>query len=222
MLIGKMEIKIKELQYYYQENQAIFKNLSVDFESQKITLIYGRSGSGKSTFLKCLCGLIKAKKGKIEFNNHDISMFNERKLADFRLKNIGFVYQFFHLLPSLTVKENILLPANLANLNAEQRCQELLEKYDIQKLSQKWPEHLSGGEAQRVALCRALINQAPVILADEPSGNLDRKNRDRVLKEFSRLRNEEEKSMIIVTHDEAFKEIADTILHLENGQLMKQ
>eukprot|EP01047_Picozoa_sp_COSAG01_P002067 COSAG01_NODE_52_length_31456_cov_125.226648_25_plen_218_part_00 len=215
-----MKISLNKVNKSFNNRPNILDKLNQNFESARINVIFGRSGSGKSTLLKCLCGVENIDQGSLKYGNVEINKLNAKERAAFRLKNIGFVYQFFHLLPSLTVNENIQLPLKLLKQKNTKKYAELINMLGIEHIQKAWPDTLSGGEAQRVALCRALITNPPVILADEPTGNLDQKNRDLIINHFNRLAKEEKKTIIIVTHDSVFTEITEHIYDLQGGKLV--
>jgi putative ABC transport system ATP-binding protein len=183
---------------------VILKNMNFTFPSNKKLIgIAGPSGSGKSTLLALIGGLLQVKDGKITVYNENIHSFSEKRLASYRLENIGFIFQSFHLIHSLTVIENILVTSWLQK-NTEifdQRAQELMNRLGISHLSSAYPSTLSGGEMQRVAIARALIRKPKLIIADEPTGNLDSKNSDRVIDLLLSLAESEGAQVLIASHD---------------------
>jgi len=205
----------------YTDNQLVLNNLSLGVNPGEIHVIYGRSGSGKTTFLNCLAGVIPTDQGQVTILGTDLSQLTENQRADFRLNHIGILYQFFNLLPALTIKENITLPAQLLKKDYTEQLLQLATYFGIEGLLSKWPEQCSGGECQRVALCRALICQPSLLIADEPTGNLDTKNRDIVLSYFKTLAQEKKIGMVIASHDDALKKMADVVWNLSEGRLIK-
>tara|TARA_B100001989_G_scaffold60059_1_gene40080 strand:+ start:151 stop:831 length:681 start_codon:yes stop_codon:yes gene_type:complete len=198
----------------------ILNNISLTIPKNKITLIKGRSGSGKTTLLHCLAGLIQPQSGKIMFNDTNICQLSANDRANYRLNNTGIIYQAFNFLPSLTIYENIILPAIMANQDSsiyEHRCQELTTLLGINQQLQKLPQAISGGELQRAALVRALINQPQVIFADEPTGNLDTSHRDIIFDTFKQLNSQQDLSLIFTSHDPKAATIADHIIEITDG-----
>ena len=183
--------------------------------------VVGRSGSGKSTLLHLLGGLDRADSGEIEVDGVRIDRLDERGLTAIRRHKIGFVFQTFHLLPELTGGENVLLPARLARdgVEAAPRAEELLERLGLARVARRLPTELSGGEQQRLAIARALINDPALVLADEPTGNLDEESGADVLNLLRRL-TDSDRSVVLVTHDRAATRIADRVLRLEGGRLV--
>jgi len=182
----------------------------------------GASGSGKSTLLGLLAGLDTVTSGSIVLDGTDITNLGEDALARVRGRKIGFVFQNYQLVPTLTAEENVLLPAELSGLNggSRQRARALLERVGLANRSHHYPVQLSGGEQQRVALARAFITQPPILMADEPTGNLDSANGQHVLDLLVRLNREEKATLVLVTHDRALAEHADRILTLRDGQIL--
>ena len=203
----------------YDEHRMVLKDLTATFEPGSIGLLYGRSGSGKTTLLNCLSGVEPPQNGDVIINGININELTENERANFRLRHIGIIYQFFNLLPSLSVAENILLPAMILKQNQKDHMHALAKRFDIDHLLSQWPTNLSGGECQRVAICRALICQPSLILADEPTGNLDVNNRNIVMDFLKELATTNELSIIIATHDQELHSYADASWTLTNGQL---
>ena len=183
--------------------------------------VVGRSGSGKSTLLHLLGGLDRPDSGEIEVDGVRIDRVNERGLTAIRRHKIGFVFQTFHLLPELSGTENVLLPARLARdgVEAAPRAKELLERLGLAHIARRLPTELSGGEQQRFAIARALINDPALVLADEPTGNLDEESGADVLNLLRRL-TDSDRSVVLVTHDRGATRIADRVLRLEGGRLV--
>ena len=201
----------------------ILKDISFDIFENSITLITGRSGSGKTTLIHCIAGLIVPQKGSINFESSDLCQMNHNKRAKYRLENTGIVYQSFNFLPSLTIEENIVLPAIMAKQPRDQyikNCNQLCQELGIENQQNLLPQSVSGGELQRAALVRALINQPKIIFADEPTGNLDTSNRDIILNTFKKIKNEKELSIVFTSHDPIAYEIADRVVELGDGKLL--
>ena len=201
----------------------VLKGIDLSIREKEVIAIVGASGAGKTTLLQILGTLDKADTGKIEFDGTDISKLKGKQLASFRNSNIGFVFQFHQLLPEFTALENVCIPAFIAGRaksEAEEKASELLTFLNLgDRLSHK-PSELSGGEQQRVAVARALINKPSVILADEPSGNLDTENKNELHKLFFRLRDNFGQTIIIVTHDRQLAEMSDRILQIKDGLIV--
>jgi lipoprotein-releasing system ATP-binding protein len=198
----------------------VLKGINLDIPAGKLYSIVGASGAGKTTLLQILGTLSKPDSGDIFFNDKKISAFSEKELAAFRNKEIGFVFQFHHLLPEFTALENVCIPAFIAKTpkaKAEARAKELIAYLGLSDRMEHKPAELSGGEKQRVAMARALVNSPSVILADEPSGNLDSANRDELHELLFRLRDDLGQTFIIVTHDDNFAERSDRIIHIKDG-----
>ena len=218
-LYNENVIQLTSIFKSYEGRDNVLNDLSATFPTGSLSLLYGRSGSGKTTLLNCISGVEPFENGQVSINNTVISGLSDDAKADFRLANIGIIYQFFNLLPSLSVEENILLPATILKKDQRLYLRELAERFEIDHLLQKWPDTLSGGECQRVAICRALICQPKLILADEPTGNLDIRNRDIVMTYLKDLTKTQDLSLIIATHDQELHEYADAIWALRSGQL---
>lgn len=198
------------------------KDISIDIAQGELVLIMGPSGSGKTTLLSMIGGLLRPTSGRIFMDNIDISTCSESVLPDIRANKIGFIFQSFNLLEALTVRENILFPAHLRPMKineAKIRADELIDKLGLSKRRKALPSTLSGGEKQRVAIARALINQPPLILADEPTGNLDSQSGQDVMMLLHDIARDEGCSVILVTHDPRVENIADRILWLEDGSI---
>ena len=193
--------------------------VDITINDGEMVAIIGKSGSGKSTLLNLLGGLDKATEGKVFYNDKDLSTMNDSKLSEFRLKNIGFVFQFFDLIPELTAEENVLFPAKLAK-KKETSEGELYTALDINDRVKHYPAELSGGQQQRAAIARALINDPDVILCDEPTGNLDKRSGEEVMNLLKRLNKENGKTVIIVTHDSDIASQCGRIIELSDGKII--
>ncbi len=195
--------------------------VSVAMKRGELVLIMGPSGSGKTTLISMLGGLLRPTAGTIVVDGEDITVLGERDLPRVRARKIGFVFQAFNLLDALTVEENILFPARLVRdgvSQAQARADQLIDRLALSKRRRALPQTLSGGEKQRVAIARALINAPPIILADEPTGNLDSANGQEVLMILHDVARDEGCAVILVTHDPRVEDIADRILWLEDGE----
>jgi len=198
----------------------VLKGINLEIPMGKIYSIVGASGAGKTTLLQILGTLSNPDSGSIYFNNRNISSFSEKEISAFRNKEIGFVFQFHHLLPEFTALENVCIPAFIAKTSkaeAEKKALGLLKYLGLSDRKEHKPSELSGGEKQRVAVARALINSPTVVLADEPSGNLDSANRDELHELLFKLRDDFGQTFIIVTHDDNFAERSDMIIHIKDG-----
>jgi lipoprotein-releasing system ATP-binding protein len=202
----------------------VLKDISLSVEKNKVSVIVGASGAGKSTLLHILSGLDRPDSGEVFFESENIFKYSDEKLAHFRNKNIGFVFQFHHLLPEFTAAENVAIPklASGVKLNkALKYAEELLELVGIYDRRDHKPAELSGGEQQRVAVARALVNDPKIIFADEPTGNLDSKNSESIHQLILRLRDEYKKTFVIVTHNPELMQLADRIFEIKDGRLTK-
>jgi lipoprotein-releasing system ATP-binding protein len=201
----------------------VLKGVNIQIKKGEVISIVGASGAGKSTLLHILGTLDRANIGTLEINGKIISDLNDRKLAEFRNKNIGFVFQFHHLLPEFTALENVCIPAFISGLskkNAEEKAKELLTFLGLEKRMDHKPNELSGGEQQRVAVARALINTPSVVFADEPSGNLDSINAKELHQLFFTLREKFNQTFVIVTHNEELADMADRKLVMRDGNII--
>ena len=198
----------------------VLKGIHLEIPSGKIYSIVGASGAGKTTLLQIIGTLSKPDSGQIFYNDKNVSSLSEKELSSFRNREIGFVFQFHHLLPEFTALENVCIPAFIARCSkkeAETEAFRLLEYLGLTDRLQHKPSELSGGEKQRVAVARALINKPAVVLADEPSGNLDSANREELHDLLFKLRDDFGQTFIIVTHDDHFAERSDRIVHIKDG-----
>ncbi|MCT7542105.1 ABC transporter ATP-binding protein [Aliarcobacter cryaerophilus] len=205
-------IKVKNLMHYYNNDKAL-ENINLEINKGEFVCLVGESGSGKSTLLSIISTLLKPTKGELFFEN--LNYKNIKDIDDFRKTNIGFIFQFHYLINYLTVKENI----KLANEKAtENEIHNLLKILRIDNLSNKYPNEISGGQRQRVAIARALINKPKVIIADEPTGNLDSKNSLNVFEIFKKL-SQEQVTIIVATHDKNLAQIANKIYEVKDGKI---
>jgi lipoprotein-releasing system ATP-binding protein len=200
----------------------VLKGIDLEIQKGDIISIVGRSGAGKTTLLQILGTLDRPDSGKVYFNNEDPFQLNDAKLSAFRNQHIGFVFQFHQLLPEFSAIENVMIPGMIAgrkSADLKKRAEYLLQKLNLADRGQHKPTELSGGEQQRVAVARALMNEPQLILADEPSGNLDSKNARELHELFLELRKEEGQTFVIVTHNEALAELADRKIVMEDGRI---
>lgn len=198
----------------------VLKGIDLEVSKGEIVSIVGPSGAGKTTLLMIMGTLEKSDSGTILINGNNLSKFSEKKLSDFRNKNIGFVFQFHQLLPEFTALENVMIPALIGNAKrseSEKRAKELLEMMGLKDRMEHKPAELSGGEKQRVAVARALVNNPLVVFADEPSGSLDSDNKAELHALFFELRDKLNQTFIIVTHDEQLASITDRTIHMKDG-----
>lgn len=216
MIVGKnIHKKFNELE--------ILKGVDLEIGPGEIVSIVGSSGAGKTTLLTILGTLDRPSSGTILIGNEEVSKLNDKKLAAFRNQNIGFVFQFHQLLPEFTALENVCIPALIASRNkkeTEKRAEELLEMFGLRDRMQHKPSELSGGEQQRVAVARALINNPKVVFADEPSGNLDSRNAEELHHLFFKLRDSLKQTFVIVTHNTELAKMADRMLTMRDGRIV--
>ena len=212
---------------YIKNNNKIevLKDVNYNFNMGKFYAIMGKSGSGKSTLLNLMAGLLKPDNGSIIINNKDICKMNNNDISKVRNTEIGLVYQSFLLNNEMTSKENVKLPTyinkNIKKSEVNKRVEELLKSLNLENRINHYPKELSGGEQQRVAIARALINNPSVILADEPTGNLDKTNEIQIFEIFKEL-SKNKKCVIVVSHNEEIKKYADVVLYLKDGGLYEK
>jgi len=221
-------LRFRDLTKSYYEGDVrriVLQNAHAEFQSGEITAILGKSGSGKSTLLNLISGIDAPDRGQIWVNGRDLTTLSERERTLFRRAQIGFIFQFFNLIPTLTVGENISLPLELNRIPRPQIQKKTREMLDAIGLLDRWetfPEKLSGGEQQRVALARALVHDPLLILADEPTGNLDEETGAQMMALLTRLIREQHGTLLIVTHSLEIASHADHILRLSHGQLVAE
>jgi len=198
----------------------VLKDVSLSVEAGEVVAIVGSSGSGKSTLLSLLSGLDQPTRGRIFVDAQDITDKSEDELAPLRNRTIGYVFQSYHLVPSLNAIENIMFPAELhGDAQAEAKARALLQRVGILERAENFPHQLSGGEKQRVAICRALINEPRIVFADEPTGNLDSVNSSEILKLLFDLHREKQTTLVLVTHDMSIARMADRVIPLRDGEI---
>ena len=203
----------------------VLKGIDMKIDKGEIVSIVGPSGAGKTTLLQIIGTLDKPDSGNVLIDGVDVTHLSQKKLSSFRNQHIGFVFQFHQLLPEFTALENIMIPAYIAgvsNKEAKQKAEELLQFMNLSERAGHKPNELSGGEKQRVAVARALINNPDVILADEPSGSLDSKNKEELHQLFFDLRNQFGQTFVIVTHDEQLARITDRTIHMRDGIILPE
>lgn len=201
----------------------ILKGVDISVREEEVVSIVGSSGAGKTTLLTILGTLDKPGKGEVIIKGENVFALNDKKLAAFRNRYIGFVFQFHHLLPEFTAIENVCMPAFIAKTSkkeAEQKAMELLDILGLKSRAQHKPNELSGGEQQRVAVARALINNPAVVFADEPSGNLDTKNAAELHQLFFTLRDQFKQTFVIVTHNNELAKMADRTIEMKDGMIL--
>lgn len=215
-------IKCEEIHKSYGRLEVL-KGVSLRVSRGEVVSVVGPSGTGKTTLLQIMGTLAPMDSGRLEIDGVDVTLLGDDALSDFRNRRIGFVFQFHHLLPEFTALENIMMPALIggaARAEAESRAAELLRMMGLGARASHKPSALSGGEQQRVAIARAIVNRPAILLADEPSGNLDSKNREEVHRLFFRLRDELGQTCVVVTHDDALASMADRKIVMSDGMIM--
>ena len=198
----------------------VLKGIDLMIDKGEVVSIVGPSGAGKTTLLQIMGTLDKADEGSVVIDGTDVSRLNKKELAAFRNRQIGFVFQFHQLLPEFTALENAMMPALIAGMsfsNASQRVKELFELLGLSERMEHKPSELSGGEKQRVAVARALVNKPSVVLADEPSGSLDTQNKEELHRLFFELRDRMGQTFVIVTHDEELARLTDRTIYMKDG-----
>ena len=215
-----MFIDIKDARKHYGEGETLVNALdgvSLSLGEGKIYVILGPSGSGKSTLLNMIGGLDSLDSGEITISGRNISRSDKKKMTDYRREDVGFVFQFYNLIPDLTVQENIQVVADIAKQPMD--IEEVMKALDIDKNKNRFPKELSGGQQQRVAIARALIKNPKILLCDELTGALDSKSSRNVLKFIEKVNEQFKTTIIIITHNEAIADMADTVIRIKDGQV---
>ena len=216
-------IKVSNIRKSFGEVEVL-KGINLEVKKGDIVSIVGKSGAGKTTLLQIVGTLLRPDSGKVEINGVDVTALSEKNVSKFRNQNIGFVFQSHQLLPEFTALENVMIPAfinDATRKQCESRAVELLEYLNLGHRLQHKPKEMSGGEQQRVAVARALINSPEVILADEPSGNLDTHNKEELHKLFFDLRDRFNQTFVIVTHDMGLAKISDYTITMQDGVIVE-
>ena len=211
-------IEVKDLVKKYNERKAVLDGVSFSVNESDFVMIYGKSGCGKTTLLNILGGLDRPTSGFVAVDGESIADLSEDALANIRLEKIGFVFQDFNLLMDLTVRENIALPLRFSGNRDGGRVKAMLEKFDIEHIANEMANKISGGEAQRAAIARAMMNEPKIILADEPTGNLDAENTANVMEMFGLVRNDFGTTIVLATHDKDLASHATARIILENAK----
>lgn len=201
----------------------VLRGVSLEVSQGEVVSVVGPSGAGKTTLLQIMGTLSPMDSGRLEIDGVDVSSMGDDRLSDFRNRHIGFVFQFHHLLPEFTALENVMMPALIGGTSrgeAERHALELLRMMGLEARASHKPSALSGGEQQRVAIARAIVNRPSILLADEPSGNLDSKNREQVHVLFFRLRDELGQTCVVVTHDDSLASMADRKIVMSDGMIL--
>lgn len=221
---NKLLLDIKDIKKSYQiskeKNLEVLKGINLQINREEIVAIVGKSGAGKSTLLHLIGTLDNPDSGKIFFDGTDVYAMKEKELSKFRNSKIGFIFQFHHLLPEFTAIENVMIPSMIEGKEDRAKAENLLKEVGIEERINHRPNEISGGEAQRIAIARALINSPDLILADEPTGNLDTHNADAVMNLIFNLRDKFKQTFIIVTHNEEFAQRCDRVIRMNDGLII--
>lgn len=224
-MILKTENIVKSYENTKKVRLNVLQSVNIEIEEKKISVIVGASGAGKSTLLHIMGGLDRPDSGEVYFRSQNIFTLSDDKLARFRNKNVGFVFQFHHLLPEFTAVENVAIPQMITGKSLEQASKKARDLLDAVGMSERFshkPAELSGGEQQRVAVARALANDPDIILADEPTGNLDSENSEALHKILLNLRDEMGKTFVIVTHNPSLVNLADKVYEIKDGKIIQK
>ena len=223
MIENNVLIEVEDLKKSYQVTKTnkleVLKGISLKINKEVIASVIGKSGAGKSTLLHILGTLDKPDSGKVLFEGKNVFDQKEKQISEFRSRKIGFIFQFHHLLPEFTAIENVMIASMISGQPDKGRAEELLSEVGLKDRINHKPSELSGGEAQRVAIARALINSPMLILADEPTGNLDTDNANSIIDLIFSLREKYKQTFVIVTHNEEFAKNCDTIISLKDGKV---
>jgi putative ABC transport system ATP-binding protein len=213
-------ITLKKVEKYYGD-QKVLKGIDLEVRNGEFVSIIGSSGSGKSTLLNLIGGMDKPEKGQVIVNNATISSYSDEQLTLYRRTKIGFIFQFFNLLPNITVFENISMPLLLNRIEDEQKVTALIERIGLEGKGNKYPYQLSGGEQQRVAIARALVHDPDIILADEPTGSLDSETGRRIMDLIQQCTDETNKTVLLVTHEAYIAHYARRTVKIKDGLLFE-
>lgn len=218
-------LQTKSLKKYYGKGKNLVKaidNTNIEIKEGEFAAIVGKSGSGKSTLLHMIGGLDRPTDGKVIIDGKDIFSLKDEQLAIFRRRKIGFIFQYYNLIPSLNVWENIVLPIGLDNKSVDKNfINDIVNTLGLESKKQYLPNTLSGGQQQRVAIARALASRPSIILADEPTGNLDSKTSDEVMSLLKSMIKKYNQTLVMITHDEAIAQMADRVIYIEDGKVIK-
>lgn len=221
---GSQIVQIRGLSKFYAEGErtrAVLEAVDLDIQEGEFLVLLGKSGSGKSTLLNLLSGIDQADSGSVVIDGIDITHLDERRLTLFRREHIGIIFQFFNLIPTLTILENVTLPLELSGQsNGEKRARSLLEAVELGSRADDFPDKLSGGEQQRVAIARALVNKPALVLADEPTGNLDEETGKLILALLLELTRDAGRTLIMATHSPEIVPLADTVCQIHDHKLI--
>ena len=224
--MGKIILNSKNLIKSYQNGDkrlVVLNGINIELETGTITTIIGESGSGKSTLLNVLSSLDTFDSGKLLIENEEISSLNEKKMSSFRNEKIGFIFQFHHLLPDFTILDNVLIPLWIKNgFGQYDRPRELLDEFGLLKIKDKYPTEISGGERQRVAIIRSIVNEPKILFADEPSGNLDEKNSTKLIDLFKRINRDFNMTIMLTTHNPSIAKVGNEVYELKSGTLINR
>ena len=212
--------KLNKTVHVGDQSLSIIKDVDIHVNAGEFVVIMGKSGSGKSTLLGLLAALDYPDSGDVELAGQTLSRLNEDALAVIRQRDMGFVFQSFHLLPTLTVAENIAFPLDIARRPDAARVDELIEAVDLGHRRHSLPNQLSGGEQQRTAVARALVSRPKIVFADEPTGNLDEQNANQVMQLLLGLRQKTGSALVVVTHDSALADMADRVITMHDGRII--
>ncbi|MGM7702507.1 ABC transporter ATP-binding protein [Pseudalkalibacillus sp. Hm43] len=225
-------IEVKNLSHQFEIGKKgresvvpVLNNINLHVDEGEIVTIVGRSGSGKSTLLNLISGYMSPTEGEIIITGEKVTDFNESKWADFRLNRLGFIFQSFQLIPSMTAFENVELALTLKGVNERERRKQtdaILKKVGLEKFMEHYPSELSGGQQQRVSIARALVLNPPIILADEPTGSLDSETEEELLDFIKQLNRESGITFLIITHDEKVARIGNRVIEITDGKLNKE
>lgn len=222
----KKILKVDNIKKIYGKGESTVKaidGITLEIESEKFSAIVGESGSGKSTLLHCMAGLDKPTEGNVYLDNKDIYKLSDDKLSKIRVKEFGFVFQSFNLIPVVNVYENIVLPISIANDKIDKNyIDDIIKKLGLESQIKKFPNELSGGQQQRVAIARALANKPSIIFADEPTGNLDSKTTKEVMDILKFCVDEYKQTLVMITHNDEIAKSADNIITISDGKILSK